>query len=99
MTKQQLYDSIVRSGIQLAPIDSYTFKQLAEIAAPYHKAKSAPPKAAEPAAAPASDKIPLLFFPVSGWCAELGKSYTQGYYSARSRCEYDILRKYAGPLP
>ena len=99
MTKQQLYDSIVRSGIQLAPIDAYTFKQLAEIAAPYHKSKAAPPEPPKVAAAPDPDKVPVLFFPASGWCAELGISYTQGYYTARSRREYDILKKYAGPLP
>ena len=97
MTKQQLYDSIIRSGIQLAPIEAYTFKQLAEIAAPYHKTKAPPPD--PPKTEPDPNKIPVLFFPGSGWCAELGISYTQGYYTARSRREYDILKKYAGPLP
>jgi len=102
MTKQQLYDSIIRSGIQLAPIDAYTFKQLAEIAAPYHKSKAAaPPDPPKTGNVPSrsQEKIPTLFFPASGWCAELGISYTQGYYTARSRREYDILQKYAGPLP
>ncbi len=97
MTKQQLYDSIVRSGIQLAPIDAYTFKQLAEIAAPYHKSKADPPKTAEPP--PASDKIPTLRFDSSGWCPELRTSYTQGFYTPRSRREYDILKKYAKTEP
>lgn len=98
MTKQQLYDSIIRSGIQLAPIEAYTFKQLAEIAAPYHKSKAAPPPD-PPKTERDPNKIPVLFFPGSGWCAELGISYTQGYYTARSRREYEILQKYAGPLP
>ncbi len=93
MTKQQLYDSIVKSGVQLAPIDAYTLKQLAEIAAPYHKPKADPPKAAEPPQA--SDKIPTLRFESSGWCPELRISYTQGFYTPRSQREYDILKKYA----
>ena len=97
MTKQQLYESLVKSGVQLAPIDAYTFKQLAEIAAPYHKSKPAAPPPAP--ADPDPVKIPTLRFESSGWCAELGISYTQGYYTARSRREYEILQKYAGPLP
>lgn len=94
MTKQQLYDSIVRSGVQLAPIDAYTFKQLAEIAAPYHKSKAAAPAAPAPAN-PAPVRIPTLIFESSGWCPELRISYTQGFYTPRSQREYDILKKYA----
>jgi len=97
MTKQQLYESLLKSGVQLAPIDAYTFKQLAEIAAPYHKSKADPPKAAEPPQA--SDKIPTLRFESSGWCPELRISYTQGFYTPRSQREYDILKKYAEPIP
>ncbi|MBE6370782.1 MAG: hypothetical protein E7055_01745 [Lentisphaerae bacterium] len=95
MTKQQLYESLVKSGVQLAPVDAYTFKQLAEIAAPYHKSKPAVPDPVSAPADPDPVKIPTLRFESSGWCPELCISYTQGFYTPRSRREYDILKKYA----
>ena len=105
MTKQELYDKITGGGVSLAPVDTYTFKQLQTLAAEHAtKDTPTPPASVEqptPAApvsptAPASvQEIPTLRFPCSGWCAELNRSYTQGYYKPATRKEYEILRKYA----
>lgn len=40
-------------------------------------------------------KFPVLRFPGSGWCNEIGYSYTKGLYRPKSAREYEALRKYA----
>lgn len=40
-------------------------------------------------------KFPVLRFPGSGWCNEIGFSYTKGLYRPKTAREYEALRKYA----
>jgi hypothetical protein len=40
-------------------------------------------------------KFPVLYFANSGYCDELGCSYFQGRFEARSQEQYDALKPYA----
>lgn len=97
MTKKELYDKLTASGMALAPLDSYTYKQLSSMAAPYfHEQSSEANQTVElQNSVPVAGTNRVLHFKQSGWCSELCRSYTQGYFTCAINAEYEILKKYA----
>lgn len=105
MTKQETYDELVKRGATLNPVASYKADELKALlaATPEPGASSAgnagnagsgevPP--ADPVKEK-SKKFPVLRFPGSGWCNEIGFSYTKGLFRPKTAREYEALRKYA----
>ena len=94
MTKQELYNRLSAAGLKLAPVETYTFKELASLMAPYHKQHPEPSTNQEPEETALAEEL-CLYFEYSFWCEELQKSYRQGYYHPADLQEYAILKKYA----
>lgn len=97
MEKITIYEALKTDGAKLKPSNFYSQEQLKDM---YVERFGEEPQTKEPESEIQQEQlkeieIRTLFFSNGGWCKELERSFSQGYYRPASVNEYKILKKYA----
>ncbi|MCD8295004.1 MAG: hypothetical protein LUE27_07170 [Clostridia bacterium] len=86
MTREQIHAALKAAGAKLPR--PARFMSRSELEGMYRERFGADPDGAP-------ERMPVLRFADSGWCAALGRGYSRGLYRPRTRREYEALRPYA----
>ena len=92
MDKTAIYEALRADGARLKAINFYTEEQLSDL---YAERFGNEPEIKRASTEQKPCEVRTLYFAAGGWCAELERSFAQGYYRPASVDEYQALKKYS----